>query len=430
MADQPETEPVIEKKPVFFMREPREVAPGEEKNKPFALLVLLGLFVLLWFGGGFASVIFVIGLILMIFLHELGHFLTARWTGMKATQFFLGMGPRLWSFRRGEVEYGLRAIPAGAFVRIVGMNNLDPVEDPRDAPRAYMNKSYPRRMLVITAGSLMHFLQALVLFAIAFTMADIPDDTSWQVGSIATLDESDGVRVPAEVVGIVPGDKVVSVNGQETTRFPQLIAAVQPLAGEIVTLEVLRADGRIEEFQVELAGIDDGAGGVNGFLGVGAEYTEFLSAADTFVETGRQMKSALGVIPDVFSPARLASLGNLMFEGSEEVAIDSTEASQRPISMVGVVRLAGSEQVDWVGRILLLGAINIFVGIVNLVPLLPLDGGHAAIATYERIRSGWRGRRFYRADVAKLMPLTYGVVGLLAFIFISTVWLDILRPIS
>ncbi len=94
-------------------------------------------------------------LVISIFLHELGHFVTARWTGMKVTQFFLGFGPRLWSFRRGETEYGVRALPLGAFVRIIGMNNLDEVE-PADEARTYRQQSFPKRLLVISAGSIMH----------------------------------------------------------------------------------------------------------------------------------------------------------------------------------------------------------------------------------------------------------------------------------
>ena len=108
------------------------------------------------------SFVFVVLLLGCIFLHELGHFMTARWTGMKATQFFLFMGPKLWSFRRGETEYGIRAYPLGAFVRIIGMNNLDDV-DPADEPRAYRSQTYPRRMLVICAGSIMHMLIAIAL---------------------------------------------------------------------------------------------------------------------------------------------------------------------------------------------------------------------------------------------------------------------------
>jgi hypothetical protein len=103
--------------------------------------------------------VFVVGLLISVFLHEVGHFSTARLTGMKVTQFFMGFGPRVWSMRRGEVEYGVRALPLGAFVRIIGMNNIDEVEE-ADESRAYRSKSYPRRLLVITAGSLMHMLIA------------------------------------------------------------------------------------------------------------------------------------------------------------------------------------------------------------------------------------------------------------------------------
>ena len=150
----------------WVLAEPKEVGAGEEQTNPFGLIVLAGLFGLLWFWAGPRYFVVVLGLLVMIFLHEVGHFATARWTGMKPTQFFLFMGPRVWSFRRGETEYGLRLLPIGAFVRIVGMNNLDPC-DPEDEPRAYKNKSYPRRMLVITAGSLMHFIQAFILFICA-----------------------------------------------------------------------------------------------------------------------------------------------------------------------------------------------------------------------------------------------------------------------
>ncbi len=101
------------------------------------------------------SFVFVVGLLISIFLHEVGHFVTARRSGMKVTQFFMGMGPKIWSRRRGEIEYGVRAFPVGAFVRIIGMNNLDETA-PEDEPRAYRNKPYPSKMLTITAGSVMH----------------------------------------------------------------------------------------------------------------------------------------------------------------------------------------------------------------------------------------------------------------------------------
>ena len=171
----------------WVMKEPKEVEAGEEQSSPFGLVVIAGLFAMLWFWAGPRYFLVVFGLLVMIFLHELGHFMTARWTGMKATQFFLFMGPRVFSFRKGETEYGLRLLPLGAFVRIVGMNNLDPC-DPEDEPRAYKNKSYPRRMLVITAGSIMHFVQALILFVVLSSIIGEPDPARWNVAEISGLD--------------------------------------------------------------------------------------------------------------------------------------------------------------------------------------------------------------------------------------------------
>ncbi len=141
-----------------------------------------------------------------VFLHELGHFVTARLTGMKATQFFIGFGPRLWSFHRGETEYGVRLLPLGAFVRIIGMNNLDEVP-PADEARTYRQKSYPRRMLVITAGSLMHLLIAIVLlFGVFATRGELVDRPGAQVGDIAA-------DSGAEAAGIEQGDIILSVGG-------------------------------------------------------------------------------------------------------------------------------------------------------------------------------------------------------------------------
>lgn len=418
-----------DKKSAWFMREPTEREPGEERNNPFALLILFGLLALLWFRGSPTMVLFVVGLVVMIFLHELGHFVTARLTGMKVTQFFLGMGPRIWSFRRGEVEYGLRAIPAGAFVRIVGMNNLDPIEDPADAPRAYMNKSYPRRMLVITAGSMMHFLQAILLFVVAFSVVGVADpESAWTVREISRLETGE---TPAVVAGLEVGDTILSANGVETPEFELLREQLMERGGEVVTLEVRKASGALETVKVELAEIPTVDGRTIGFLGVGADYsgTERVSPLRALEPFGDVMKASLSMIPRIFSPDRLANLGSLMFEGRADIDMQSKEA-ERPVSLVGVVRIAGSDDFDLASRIAWLAIINISVGLLNLVPLLPLDGGHAAIATYERLRSGVRGRRAYRADVGKLMPLTYGVVGLLGFLFLSTIWLDILRPIG
>ena len=120
-------------------------------------------------------------IVFMLFMHEMGHYVTARWTGMKVVEFFIGFGPRLWSFRRGETTFGVKAIPGGAYIRIIGMNNLDIVA-PEDEHRTYRVKSFPRRLLVVSAGSAMHFLLAIaLLFAVLFFYG-LPTDDARLVG--------------------------------------------------------------------------------------------------------------------------------------------------------------------------------------------------------------------------------------------------------
>src|SRR5215210_5742320 len=205
------------------------MAGGTDKPEPEAtmggaraivgLTVIFGLLVALYLWSVWAFV-FVVGLIVSIFLHELGHFVTAKWTGMKATQFFLFMGPKLWSFRRGETEYGVRAYPVGAFVRIIGMNNLDDVE-PADEPRAYRSKSYPRRMLVITAGSLMHMLIAVaLLFGVYATKGMLEPADEVTLSALAP-------GGPAENAGIQPLDVVVSLDGQEVASPDDWVKAIK-----------------------------------------------------------------------------------------------------------------------------------------------------------------------------------------------------------
>ena len=165
-------------------REPDDEPFGGGGAGAIAGLAIIGMFVWLGFTSGW-MLFFAVGVLVSVFLHELGHFVTARMTGMKATQFFIGFGPRLWSFHRGETEYGVRLLPLGAFVRIIGMNNLDEVP-PADEARTYRQKSYPRRMLVITAGSLMHLLLAIVLlFGVFAIRGELVDRAGAEVGDVA-----------------------------------------------------------------------------------------------------------------------------------------------------------------------------------------------------------------------------------------------------
>ncbi len=412
--------------PSLVLGDTRPGEPEASVTNLVGLVFLAAFFAFLWFWGGLNAVAFVLGLVIMIFLHELGHFVTARMTGMKATRFFIGMGPTIVSRTKGETEYGIKAIPAGAFVAISGMNNLDPVP-PEDEPRAYKNASYPRRMLVITAGSMMHFLQAILIFVFLYSIIGVPDgDGRWEIRELSKLDN--GSDAPALAAGLEIGDRIVTIDGQPTDKFDDLRTYVSARPGEQVVLGVER-DGRLIESTTTLAAVPHEEGPDTGFLGVGAEFeNKQLSPVvglQAFKETALASFTTMGKI---FSPSGIRNLGSLMLQGPEDVGLDSDEAAERPVSLVGIVRIAGDDQFDWSSRLFFLGSINVFVGIFNLVPLLPLDGGHAAIGTYERIRS--TKKRRYFVDYAKLMPLTYGVVVVLGFLFISTLWLDVLRPIS
>lgn len=413
----------------LVMAEPKDRAPEEAQSNPLGLIFIAALFALLWFGAGPRYFMVVVGLLIMIFLHELGHFLTARWTGMKVTQFFLFMGPRIWSFHRNGVEYGIRALPLGAFVRIIGMHNLDPVDDPEDQQKAYMHKSYPRRMLVITAGSLMHFIQAIILFLIVTSVIGLNDTARWSIGQISRLDTGE---TPAVVADLEPGDTIVAVDGIDATEWTDLRTYIRDRPGEEITLSVLEESGATTDRVTTLASIpsvdDDGDPLQVGFLGVAPSFEKTRESPVLAFETfGETFWGSLNAIPTFLSPSTFGDLASLMFEGSAEVDITDDEAN-RPISVVGAVRVAGSPDRDLAWPLSLLAILNIFIGLINLLPLLPLDGGHAAIATYERIRS--RKDKPYHADVAKLLPLTYAVILVLGFVMISTVYLDIVRPIS
>lgn len=158
----------------------RDDGPGEAesyKTGGVRLALLVGALAAIGVFHGWAWVAIIFGIVVMIFLHELGHYATAKWSGMKVTEFFIGFGPRIWSFRRGETEYGLKVLPLGAYVRIIGMNNLDEA-DPEDEPRTYRQQSFPKRLLVVSAGSIMHMVQAFVILVILLSVTGVPGGTS------------------------------------------------------------------------------------------------------------------------------------------------------------------------------------------------------------------------------------------------------------
>ncbi len=402
--------------------------PTPDSSAPVPLsttIVGVGIIIALltWLGiNNMWTLVFVLGLIVSVFLHEIGHFVTARRTGMKVTQFYMGFGPKLFAWQRGEVEYGLRAFPIGAFVRIIGMNNLDDT-DPADEARTYRSKSFPKRLLVITAGSLMHAVIALVLFAGVYTFSGRYGET----GRVEVADQPFAGSA-AETAGVQKGDVLVSFDGvplRTSNDFVSAVRAQQP--GDQVEVVVNR-NGDTIVMQATLTvfpGTQDTpeARAFFGVPGWSRDYVQ-LGVVESLVRAGEDVVgTAIDSVRGVFTVLNPINLAT---------NLTSVEADPmtRPSTVVGASQLGGDigREEGWKGVLILLAAVNVFVGVFNMMPLLPFDGGHAAVAIYERARST-RTRR-YQADVRKLAPIATAVVVLLVMLLVAGLYLDITQPLG
>lgn len=385
-------------------------------------------------------VFFVVALLVSVMLHEFGHFLTAKHFGMKASRFFVGFGPTLWSFRRGETEYGVKAIPAGGFVKIVGMTELEEIE-PGDEDRAFYRQPAGQRLVVLSAGSFVHFVLAiLLLFLVIATTGDIlksePTLTIDSVSKCLPLDPKTDKCTPKDPVApaagkLKPGDRIVAVDGQRVTTYDDAKARINASPGKPITLTVRRHD---ETIDVTLTPVPTQQGGKTvGRIGIsptlqqrpvsvaGAVPRTFSTIGEMTVETGR----ALGGLPHEISQ---------ILRGEKR---DTSGAA----SVVDIARVSGQiaqAKVSLSERIANLAAIvaqlNFFVGVFNMLPLLPLDGGHVAIVLFESGR-----RRLYkllgrpdpgRVDLLKIMPFTYAVVAVFVGLSLLLLYAGVVNPIS
>ena len=411
---------------------------GAVGNDRIRLVLLVGAVVSFGLIGGLSGLVVVSSFVVMLVLHELGHLVVARLSGMQVTEFFIGFGPRLWSVRRGETTYGVKAIPAGAYVRITGMSSLE-VVDPAVEHRTYRQQSYPKRMAVALAGSATHFAVALALLFFVYMAVGRPDPTRWVVGEVVSGSAAASIDVRV-------GDRIVSVAGVETPGFEDFGVVVRGLPGREVVV-VLERDGDTSTRTMtvgERLRID---GTVAGFFGVGSDRPmETLGPVGAGVEASARFVDLVGMSVDglvgFFTPDGLVSFVTGGDEpsvrpepalsvgagggGSGQVADPGVDPADedRLLSIYGAARL-GSAMLDdgWSTYLWFLILVNVFIGVFNLVPLLPLDGVHVAIATYERIRSV--GGRRHMADSAKLIPLTWAVVTLLVAVAGVALYRDI-----
>lgn len=376
-----------------------------------ALLVYLGI-------RNIWTLLFVLGLLVSVFLHEMGHFVTAKWTGMKVTQFYMGFGPRLWNTVHNGIEYGVRILPLGAYVRIVGMNNLDDC-DPADEARSYRAQSYPKRMLVITAGSLMHLAIALSLLFGVYAFAGRYAES----GEVKVM-ESPLSQSPAEAAGVLADDIVVSFDGVEThTRTELVDAIVSHRPGDVVDVVVSR-QGRPITLSATLG--TNPADSTVAFFGISSWSRDFVQLNPLLALRYSVSDGAFTAVQSVRGVFTVLNPRNIFNSVTSTVADPAT----RPSTVVGASQLGGEigRQEGIKGIIMLLAGVNVFIGIFNMFPLLPFDGGHAAIATYERLRS--RRNRVYRADVAKMVPVATAVVAILILLMFAGLYLDITQPLG
>ncbi len=388
--------------------------------------------------GTTALLLVVASIILIVMLHELGHFVAAKRGGMKVTEYFVGFGPRLWSFRWGETEYGVKALPLGGYVKIPGMTNLEEV-DPADEDRLYREQPFHARFLVAVAGSAVHFLIAFILLWVLFTFVGVPNTNKIEIQS---LNPVGGQTSPAARAGIRSGDVVVSVDGKtiggntdlltrEIHQHPDRhLTVVVDRDGQLRTLTVTPVNGRTQPEKDSAPPPGTAPYGLIGIsLGSPTETrSPFGAVASTGSELGRFAWASVTGIGHLFSPSGVSQRFDQVT--SAKAASQAAANGTRAQSIVGIVQTATDAAHAGIGEFLyILIVINVFFGIFNLFPMLPLDGGHVAIAVYEKIRTG-RRKVLYHADVAKLMPFTWLFLMFLAVLIVPAFLTDILHPMA
>jgi membrane-associated protease RseP (regulator of RpoE activity) len=385
------------------------------------LLVLLGLILLAVLRPSTIDTLAIIfGIVALIMLHEAGHYFTAKRAGMKVTEFFLGFGPRVWSFRRGETEYGVKAIPAGGYVRIVGMSNLEDV-DPDEEPRTFRHGTFGNRLTVILAGVSVNLILAFLLIYVALIGRGLPDTLEANVSRVVP-------DSPAAASGIRDGDRIIAIDGQRLDVDRDIAEALRDRVGQPTTIVVERDGGTATVTAVPKERSSSDKSGIIG-VSVGQSVSSYRSfnpieaVPESFSTIGQITRDTGAGIGRLFSPAGIERYSK-NFTGDAPKQ-GSPASNERPRSIIGIVDIGGELVGGNVWSLLfLLGAINLIVALFNLIPLLPFDGGHAAVVIYEQAASKIRGREV-RVDFRKLVPVTALVLVVFLTLGLSAMFLDI-----
>ncbi len=435
--------------------------------------------------------IFAVGLLLSIALHEVGHLLPAKKFGVKVTQYMVGFGPTVWSRKRGDTEYGIKSIPLGGYIRMIGMvpppradgkrsrwprRMTSAIEEfrqvsraevvPADEARQFYRLTPGKKMIVMLGGPAMNLLIYLVLTVILLLTLGLPQQTTTtRVGLVvkcvvpATSRDAQGAICPKGAQSapaykrLRPGDVIESVNGVKVANWDKMVAIIEPSAGK--TLSVVVKRGAVEKTLsitpvTNLKYVGDSATKTKraGYLGISPTLRNFY-ATQTVLDVPRQIGSQLSVGVHALAsyPQKLQNLWQTVFEGK-------TRDPQGAIGVVGIGRIGGQIAEDHqitvkdkaYTLISLLASVNLLLFLFNLLPLLPLDGGHVAGSMVEALKRGrarLRQRRERRqnpalprtrpqifVDTAQMLPVMYGVASVLIVVTLLTLYADIVNPIS
>ena len=359
---------------------------------------------------------FIVVLILVIVIHEAAHFGVARAFDIKVTEFFVGFGPKLWSRQRGETEVGFKAIPAGGYVKIAGMNPYEIVA-PEDLPRTFGAKPIWQRAMVIAAGPATHVILAFVFFAVWLGLVGEPTDAKPVLGAVPVT--IGGVPGPAFEAGLVSGDEVVAIGDIDHPTTDELIAVTQANVGRPVKLTVLRDGQEISVRVVPVLSEVDGEEIAR--IGVVLEPGRRTAGPVGSVTGGAELVwdnllGTVGGVARVFGPEGIGRLFDLVFT-------DEPRAPGDPASVVGVGAVAGNiaSEGHFGDLLVLLGLVNVFVGLLNLLPLPPFDGGHLAVLAIEKVR----GRP---VDMRRVAPISAAVAAFFIVFTIAVVYVDLVKP--
>ena len=383
---------------------------------------------------------FVIALLFSVMIHEFGHYITAKRYGMRVSEFFLGFGKRLWSFTRGETEFGIKAIPAGGYCRIEGMSATDEMP-PGEESRAFFRAHSGRKLVVLGAGSFLHFVLGFIILLIIFAGIGTAKPTTTISEISACVPQANAAcadtdpKSPALLAGLQAGDVITSLNGIPVSNWAKDVELIRTSAGKELIVEIER-NGQMQTISV-IAATRVVDGKEYGFLGIVNEFKLVRDAPFTSIKNSALVSWEFisGAVKAIISlPSKIPALWGATVSGTE----------RDPNGLVGIVgvaqvtgQAASSDGLSASERIqtflLIIASLNFFVGVFNLLPILPLDGGHMAVAIADEVRALFariRGReRPEGINVNKLAPFTMVVFALLAALTVLLLAADIINPI-